>query len=202
MRHPDGEFFAAIREGNAEVVTDQIDRFTSGGILLASGQTLEADVIVTATGLVMQMLGGVRPTVDGVAVRMSDTVLYRGSLISGVPNWTMMVGYTKSTWTLRIRNVCRLAAEVIRTMDAGGFDTAVPVPPAGMPTADLLDIKSGYVQRAKDELPRQGTGLPWQMHTTFMKDSRLFKGRLIHSDLQFSTRAAKAPQRVSVEAAS
>ena len=199
---PDGEFFTAIREGNADVVTDQIERFTSEGILLTSGRTLEADVIVTATGLVMQMLGGIQPTVDGTPVKMSDTVLYRGSLISGVPNWAMMVGYTKSTWTLRIRNVCRLAADVIRTMDAKGYDIAVPVPPEGMLTADLLDIKSGYVQRAKAELPRQGTGLPWQMHTTFVKDNRLFKGRLIHRDLQFSKRAVEAPHLISVEAAS
>ncbi len=165
---PDGDFFAAIRDGNADVVTDQIERFTEKGILLQSGTTLEADVIVTATGLVMQMLGGIRPTVDGAPVTMSERVLYRGSLISGVPNWAIMLGYTKATWTLRIRNVSRLAAEVIRAMDDKGYDIAVPTPPDGMPTADLLDISSGYVQRAEAELPRQGTGLPWQMHTTFV----------------------------------
>jgi monooxygenase len=199
---PDGDFFAAIREGNADVVTDQIERFTSEGILLTSGRTLEADVIVTATGLVMQMLGGIQPTVDGTPVKMSDTVLYHGALMSGVPNWAMMLGFTKATWTLRIRNVARLAADVIREMDRTGYDTAVPVAPEGMPTTDLFDLSAGYMQRAQAELPRQGAGKPWQMHTTFVKDNRLFKGRLVHRDLQLSKRAVEAPHLVSVEAAS
>ena len=199
---PDGEFFKVIREGRADVVTDHIERFTSGGILLRSGQVLEADVVVTATGLVMQMLGGIEPTVDGAPVKVADSVLYRGSLISGVPNWAMMLGYTKATWTLRIRNVCRQVSEVVRTMDAKGYDIALPVAPEGMPTADLLDITSGYVKRAAAELPRQGTALPWQMHTTFVRDNRLFKGNLIHRDIRFSKRAAETPHLVSVEAAS
>ncbi len=199
---PDGDFFAAIREGNADVVTDQIERFTQDGILLTSGRTLEADVIVTATGLVMQMLGGIQPTVDGAPVKVADSVLYRGALISGMPNWAMMLGFTKATWTLRIRNVTRLVGDVIREMDAKGYDTALPLAPEGMATQALFDLSAGYMQRAQDVLPRQGTGLPWQMHTTFVRDNRLFKGRLIHPDIQFSKRAAEAPQLVSVEAAS
>lgn len=199
---PDGDFFEVIREGKAAVVTDQIGRFTSQGILLKSGQTLEADVIVTATGLVMQMLGGIKPTVDGTPVEVADTVLYHGALMSGVPNWAMMLGFTKATWTLRIRNVTRLVADVIREMDRKGYDTAVPVPPEGMATQSLFDLSAGYMQRAQAELPRQGAGRPWRMHTTFVKDNRLFKGRLIHRDLQFSKRAVEAPHLVSVEAAS
>ncbi|PWN02958.1 FAD-containing monooxygenase EthA [Nocardioides silvaticus] len=199
---PDGDFFQAIREGSADVVTDQIERITKDGILLKSGQHLEADLIVTATGLALQMLGGIKPTVDGTLVNVADSVLYRGALISGVPNWAMMLGFTKATWTLRIPNVTRLVAEVIREMDRKGFDTALPVAPEGMPTTDLFDLSSGYMQRAKDKLPRQGTGLPWQMHTTFVRDNRLFKGRLIHDDIKFSNRAAEAPHVASVEAAS
>lgn len=200
---PDGDFFAAIRDGNADVVTDQIERFTPEGIRLKSGRTLEADVIVTATGLVMQMLGGIEPTVDGTPVRMTDSVLYRGALISGVPNWGMMLGFTKATWTLRIRNVTRLVAEVIREMDDNGYDTAVPTAPEGMPTQALFDLSAGYMQRGQAVLPRQGTSLPWQMHTTFVRDNRLFRGRLIHEDIKFSQRAvAAAPQLTSVEAAS
>ena len=199
---PDGDFFAAIREGGADVVTDQIERFVPEGIRLASGRVLEADLIVTATGLVMQMLGGIRPTVDGSPVKVADSVLYRGSLISGVPNWAMMLGFTKATWTLRIRNVTRLVAEVIREMDRRGCDTALPVPPEGMPTQSLFDMSSGYFQRAQDELPRQGLGLPWQMHTTFVRDNRLFKGDLVHEDIQFSKHAVETPHLVSVETAS
>ncbi|MGY0386096.1 flavin-containing monooxygenase [Nocardioides sp. WG-D5] len=198
---PDGDFFKAIRDGSADVVTDQIDRFTEKGILLKSGRTLEADIIVTATGLVMQMLGGIRPTVDGVPVDVADSVLYRGSLISGVPNWAMMLGFTKATWTLRIRNVARLAIEVIREMDEKGYDVALPVAPEGMPTQDLFDLSAGYMQRARAELPRQGTGVPWQMHTTFVKDNRLFKGKLLHEDIRFSEKRS-TPHLTSVEVAS
>jgi monooxygenase len=198
---PDGDFFKAIRDGSADVVTDQIERFVPEGILLTSGRTLEADVIVTATGLRMQMLGGIQPTVDGVPVKVADQVLYRGSLISGVPNWAMMLGFTKATWTLRIRNVARLAIEVIREMDAKGYDIALPVAPEGMTTQDLFDLSAGYMQRAKDELPRQGTDLPWQMHTTFVRDNRLFRGNLLQDDIRFSTRQPATHLR-SVEAAS
>ncbi len=197
---PDGDFFAAIRAGNADVVTDRIERFTPEGVLLASGRTLEADVVVTATGLVMQMLGGIEPTVDGTPVDVADTVLYHGALMSGVPNWAMMLGFTKATWTLRIRNVTRLVADVIREMDRKGYDTAVPVAPEGMATRSLFDLSAGYMQRAQADVPRQGEAKPWRMHTTFVKDNRLFKGRLLHSDLRFSKRAVEAPHLV--EAAS
>ncbi|WP_213575238.1 NAD(P)/FAD-dependent oxidoreductase [Rhodococcus sp. USK13] len=199
---PDGEFFAALRQSSADVVTDRIDRFTKDGILLTSGRTLEADLIVTATGMIMQMLGGIVPTVDGNAVTVSDSLLYRGALISGVPNWAMMLGYTKASWTLRLSNVCRLAANVIHHMDANGYDTAIPVAPRGMPTQDLLDLSAGYVQRAKADLPRQGTALPWQMRTTFVQDNKLFKGQLIHRDIHFSTGASEAVHRARVGAQS
>ncbi|HSX66602.1 NAD(P)/FAD-dependent oxidoreductase [Nocardioides sp.] len=198
---PDGDFFKAIRDGGADVVTDQIERFTEKGIQLKSGKELEADVIVTATGLRIQMLGGIQPTVDGAPVKVSDSVLYRGSLISGVPNWAMMLGFTKATWTLRIRNVARLAIEVIREMDAKGYDIALPVAPEGMDTTSLFDLSAGYMQRAQADLPRQGTSLPWQMHTTYVKDNRLFKGKLLHDDIQFSSKKP-APHLRSVEAAS
>ncbi|MBM0126758.1 flavin-containing monooxygenase [Pimelobacter simplex] len=199
---PDGDFFQAIREHDADVVTDQIERFTPDGILLKSGRMLEADVIVTATGLVMQMLGGIKPTVDGSPVDVADTVLYHGALMSGVPNWAMMLGFTKATWTLRIRNVTRLVADVIREMDRKGYDTVVPEAPEGMPTQSLFDLSAGYMQRAQAQLPRQGAGKPWRMHTTYVRDNRLFRGRLIHPDLRFSKRAVEAPHLVSVEAAS
>ncbi|WP_229052506.1 NAD(P)/FAD-dependent oxidoreductase [Aeromicrobium sp. Leaf350] len=196
---PDNEFFRALSDGSADVVTEQIDRFTSDGVLLQSGRLLEADVIVTATGLQMQMLGGIEPTVDGAPVTFSDRVLYRGALISGVPNWAMMLGYTKATWTLRIGNVARLAADIIREMDAKGYDMATPVAPEGIETQDLFDLSAGYMQRARNILPRQGTTMPWQMHTTFVKDNRLFRGRLVDETIQFAT---KADADVTVGAAS
>ncbi|SFW86318.1 flavin-containing monooxygenase [Amycolatopsis australiensis] len=199
---PDGEFFKALRDGTADVVTGHIERFTEKGILLKSGRTLEADVIVTATGLVMQLLGGIRPTVDGVPVKIPETVLYRGTLISGVPNWAMMLGYTKASWTLRLSNVCRLIIDVLRHMDATGDEIVVPVAPENLATQDVVDLSAGYMQRALAELPRQGTGLPWRMHTTFVKDNRLFKGRLIDESLRFSARTADVSGLTGVGAGS
>lgn len=197
---PDGDFFTVIRDGRADVVTDRVERFTPDGVLTGSGHTVPADVIVTATGLNMQMLGGIVPKVDGVPVRMGESVLYRGALISGVPNWAMMLGFTKASWTLRISNVAKLAAEVIRTMEARGDDMAIPVVPAGMETRALFDLSSGYMQRSAQDLPQQGDGLPWQMHTTFVKDNRLFKGDLIHEDLRFSRRTGAAAEPSRAEA--
>ncbi|WP_461154516.1 flavin-containing monooxygenase [Saccharopolyspora tripterygii] len=189
---PDGEFFAVLRDGRADVVTDHIVRFTNEGILLKSGETLEADLIVTATGLNMQMLGGIQPTVDGVPVNVADTVLYRGVLMSGVPNWANMLGYTKASWTLRLANVCRFVSDVLRRMDANGHDIVVPAFPEGLGTQDLLDLTSGYMRRALHKIPRQGTAPPWQMRTTFVQDNRLFKGQLIDESLHFSSHTEPA----------
>ncbi|GAB3390215.1 flavin-containing monooxygenase [Amycolatopsis echigonensis] len=187
---PDGEFFHALRDGKADVVTDRIDRFTEKGILLESGKTLEADLVVTATGLALQLLGGIQPTVDGVPAKLPDTVLYRGCLISGVPNWAMMFGYTKASWTLRLSNVCRLVADVLRRMDATGQEIVVPVAPENLAKEDVVDLSAGYLRRSLHELPKQGTELPWRMRTTFVPDNRLFKGQLIDESLRFSTRTS------------
>ncbi|GAA5108216.1 NAD(P)/FAD-dependent oxidoreductase [Haloechinothrix salitolerans] len=197
---PDGEFFAALRDGSADVVTDHIVRFTENGILLKSGKTLEADLVVTATGLNMQMLGGIQQTVDGNPVKVADTVLYRGALMSGVPNWAMMLGYTKASWTLRLANVCRFVSDVLRHMDANGHDIVVPIIPKGLGTEDLVDLSSGYMRRSLKDLPRQGTEMPWQMRTTFVKDNRLFKGHLIDENLRFSAHTAQAPDLTTVGA--
>ncbi|MFJ9824513.1 flavin-containing monooxygenase [Streptomyces sp. NPDC101160] len=192
---PDGDFFKAISDGRASVVTDRVARFTKNGILLTSGRELKADVIVTATGLNMRFFGGVRQSVDGKPVVLADTVTYRGMLLSGVPNWVVALGYTKSSsWTLKVGLTSRYICDLIKHMDAHGHEIAVPVPDAGMPTRPLLDLTAGYVTRSMDTLPRQGTGLPWRMLTSYRQDAKLLKGALFDRHLRFSARNS-APVR-------
>ncbi|MEU5303930.1 flavin-containing monooxygenase [Streptomyces noursei] len=188
---PDGDFFKAISDGKASVATDRIARFTKKGIRLASGRELEADLIVTATGLNLRFFGGIRQTVDGKPVEVGDTVTYRGLLLSGVPNWAMLAGYTKSSsWTLKIGLFSRYLCDLIRHMDAQGHDLVVPVFKPGTPTEPLLDLAAGYVRRAVNQLPRQGTTLPWRLLTSYSQDAKLLKGPLYDEQLQFRNRTA------------
>lgn len=185
---PDGDFFDSIREGNASVVTDRIRRFTAGGIELESGATLEADVIVTATGLNMRLFGGVDITVDGRPVDLSTSVVYRGMMLSDVPNWVMAVGYTKSSWTLKIGLLGKSFIELLRHMDIHGYDTATPVAPDGVGVRPVIDLDAGYMLRAKDALPRQGDEMPWQIKNVFVEDRKMFRGSVVTDALTFSSR--------------
>ncbi len=168
---PDGDLFAAIRAGHAAVVTDEVASFTPSGLRLASGAELEADVVVTATGLRLEAFGGVALSVDGVPVDPAGTVLYRGVLLSGVPNAAVSIGYANASWTLRAdlsaRYVCRLLAH----MSARGWAAAVPVAPANLETTPLLRLSSGYLRRAPAALPRQGTRRPWTVPPSYLRDA-------------------------------
>ncbi|GAB10564.1 monooxygenase [Gordonia araii NBRC 100433] len=185
---PDGDFFASIRAGDASVVTDRIVRFTADGIELESGATIEADLIVTATGLNMRLFGGIDLTVDGRPVDLSETVVYRGMMLSGVPNWVMAVGYTKSSWTLKIGLLGKSFVELLRHMDTGGYDTAVADAPDGTGTRPIIDLDAGYMLRAKHTLPRQGDETPWQMKSVFLEDRKMFRGPVVTDALTFSSR--------------
>jgi monooxygenase len=171
---PDGDLFRAIGEGTASVVTDRITTFTENGVLLESGRTLEADIIVTATGLNVQAMGGIALTVDGQPVRLADTIAYKGMMLSGVPNFAYAIGYTNSSWTLKVGLLCEHFCRLLARMDASGDDIACPVPadPA-MATRPLLDFAAGYVQRALDQLPRQGDRAPWLTSLNYAADVKL-----------------------------
>ncbi len=168
---PDGDFFASLTTGRAEVVTDHIATFTEHGIELQSGRVLEADIIVSATGLTLLALGGMQLSVDGGTVELPKTVLYKGMMLSGVPNFNFVFGYTNNSWTLRADLVNRYVIRLLDFMDRRGYDRATPIAPADEP-ADLpfLDLTSGYVQRSVDELPHQGRRAPWRMHHNYLKD--------------------------------
>ncbi|MHA7275265.1 flavin-containing monooxygenase [Arthrobacter sp. Hz1] len=168
---PGGDFYRSLASGRASVVTDRIDRFTPDGIKLASGQELAADVVVTATGLALQPLGGAELTVDGVPVDLGDAWVYRGVLVSGVPNLGYCVGYTNASWTLRADLSSRYVCRLLNHMNRHGHSVAIPVPAPGMSRRPLLDLSSGYVQRAADAFHRQGSGRPWTVGTNYLLDA-------------------------------
>jgi monooxygenase len=190
---PDGDLFAAISSGRASVLTDRIKTFTEKGILLESGRELEADIVITATGLDLQALGGVQVSVDGAEVSAPDQLIYKSSLISNIPNLAFVFGYTNSSWTLKVDLVCDYVCRLISFMDRSGYTSCVPVnsDPA-METRPMLDFGAGYVQRAVDRFPRQGTG-PWEVKMSYRDDlERLRHGALVDNVLRFST-AGKRP---------
>ena len=168
---PSADFFKALKSGKASVVTDTIDTFTPTGIRLASGQELEADVVVPATGLAMLPLGGATFTVDGQPVDLGDSWVYRGLMVSGVPNLALCVGYTNASWTLRADLSSRYVCRLIRYMDRHGHRFGAPVPDDAMKARPILDLTSGYVQRAVGAFPKQGDRQPWTMRQNYLLDA-------------------------------
>jgi monooxygenase len=184
---PDGDLFAAISSGRASVVTDRISTFTRQGIMLESGAELEADIVITATGLDLQVLGGVELSVDGEQVSLPDQLIYKSAMISNLPNMLFVFGYTNASWTLKVDLVCDYICKLIAMMDRGGYASCVPVnADLGMPTRPMLDFGAGYVQRAVDRFPRQGTGA-WEVKMSYRDDlERLRHGPLADGVLRFS----------------
>ncbi len=168
---PDGDLFKSIREKKASVVTAQIDRFTESGIRLKDGNELPADIIVTATGLVMQLLGGVETVVDGRAVDFAQTMNYKGMMYSDVPNLASAFGYTNASWTLKCDLTCEYVCRVLNYMDRHGYRQCVPhnVDPS-IEQLPVLDFTSGYVQRALATLPKQGSRQPWRLYQNYAFD--------------------------------
>ncbi|GAB92000.1 flavin-containing monooxygenase [Gordonia rhizosphera] len=193
---PDSDLFRTIRKGTTSVVTDRIVTFTETGILLESGTELEADIIVTATGLNIQVFGGIEATVDGRPVSLPDTVVYRGMMLSGVPNFAMAIGYTNSSWTLKVGLVCEYWCRLLGYMDDHGYDTVWADVDPDMPTRPLLDFGAGYVQRALSTLPRQGAKPPWTMSMSYYKDRRQLRhGDVADEYLHFSGPARRRVPR-------
>jgi cation diffusion facilitator CzcD-associated flavoprotein CzcO len=176
---PDGDLFAAIREGTASVVTDAIDSFTEDGILLASGDTLEADVVITATGFDLSVLGDIDFTVDGRALDAAETVTYRGIMLSGVPNLALVFGYFRASWTLRADLVSDFVCRLLRHMDERGASTVVPAlrdEEADMalgPWVDPENFNPGYLTRSMHLMPKQGAHDPWRMHHEYTVEKDL-----------------------------
>jgi cation diffusion facilitator CzcD-associated flavoprotein CzcO len=174
---PDADLFLAIREGRASVETDTIDRFTETGIRLASGRELPADVIVTATGLVLELLGGTRFAVDGHPVDFARTLTYKGVMFSGVPNLISVFGYINASWTLKADLVCRYLCRLLAHMDEKGAVQATPRPGPGDAAVDpyVVDFSSGYMQRSIDQWPKQGAAAPWRAHQSYFADLKALR---------------------------
>ncbi|WP_432546619.1 flavin-containing monooxygenase [Kineococcus sp. SYSU DK004] len=171
----DGDLFRALSDGSASVVTDALDSFTPTGVRTVSGRELPADVVVTATGLELQLFGGAALRVDGREVDPARALVHRGSMLSGVPNFAFVLGYTNSSWTLRVDLVARHVARVLGLLDASGAATVAPGPVPDGPTRPLLDLDSGYVHRAADRLPRQGTRDPWRLRQSYPHERWRFR---------------------------
>lgn len=168
---PDADLFAAIKSGRASVVTDRIETFTKKGILLQSGQELAADIIVTATGLELQLCGGMRMTVDGEPVDAAQSFVYKGMMLGNVPNFALCVGYTNASWTLRAELSSKYVCRLLDYMDRHGYRQCLPRPDeASIEPRPLLGLTSGYVQRAAEGLPRQGSKAPWYLRQNYVLD--------------------------------
>jgi cation diffusion facilitator CzcD-associated flavoprotein CzcO len=200
---PDGDLFKAIRAGAASVVTDHIDTFTEKGLLLESGTELEADIIVTATGLELLFVGGVDLSVDGDQVDLANRLTYKGMMLEGVPNLALAVGYTNASWTLKCDLTCQYVCRLLEHMRATGLRQCTPVndDPSVTPSP-LLGLTSGYVQRAADRFPKQGSRAPWQVHQSYLRDYRALRMSGVEDDaMVFSNPAGPAATADEVVAA-
>ena len=185
---PDGDLFEVISDGRASVVTDHIDTFTEKGLKLASGAELEADLIVTATGLNLIPLGGVAIGVDGRDVELPETLTYKGMMLSGVPNLAFAVGYTNASWTLKCELTCEYVCRLLKHMDQHGYRICTPRNRDPSVTEEpLIDFSSGYVVRAIDRFPKQGSKTPWRLHQNYARDLVVLRFGAIEDDaMEFS----------------
>ncbi|MDO9381098.1 MAG: NAD(P)/FAD-dependent oxidoreductase [Nocardioidaceae bacterium] len=168
---PNADLFKAMKAGDASVVTDTIDTFVPEGIRLSSGEVLEADVVVTATGLQLLAFGGIEPHVDGAPVPLDEQFVWQGAMMTGVPNFAVCIGYTNASWTLRADLSSRLVCKVLAWMDRHDYAAVEPVPDRELQERPLLDLAAGYVQRSIAAFPRQGDSGPWRVRQSYLVDA-------------------------------
>jgi cation diffusion facilitator CzcD-associated flavoprotein CzcO len=190
---PDADLFKSIRSGEVRMVTDHIERFTETGLLLRSGKTLDADIIVTATGLKLQLLGGMQLFKDGVPFDVSKSLQYKGMMYSDVPNMALTFGYTNASWTLKCELIAKYACRLINYMDANGYAYCTPRRDPSLKEEPALELTSGYVQRAEGILPKQGSRAPWKLYQNYFLDMALLRyGKLIDGAMEFTKLKKKA----------
>ncbi len=194
---PNGDLFAAIGDGSASIVTGQIETFTERGIELADGPRLEADLIVTATGLHLIPLGGLELSVDGRPVDISQTIGYKGMMLCGVPNLAVAFGYTNASWTLKCDLTCEYVCRLLAHMDARGEAWCVPrEPDESVRREPFVDFNSGYIARAIDRFPKQGSRTPWRLHQNYARDIVALRfGALEDGTLEFVSERDAASAR-------
>jgi monooxygenase len=196
---PNGDLFKAIKAGKASMVTDHIDRFTETGIRLQSGDDLEADIIVTATGLELLFIGGIDVTVDGEKIDVPNRLTYKGMMLEGVPNIALAIGYTNASWTLKCDLTCDYVTRMLNHMHETGLRQATPVNhDASVTAAPLLGLNSGYINRAAAEFPKQGSRFPWQVHQSFLRDYRAMKLKSVEDEAMVYSNPAPQPAATSL----
>ena len=185
---PDGDFFKAVRTGRASVVTDTIERFTETGIALTSGAHLDADIVVTATGLALELAGGLQVSVDGVPVDWPNTLNYKGLMYSGVPNFAAVFGYTNASWTLKADLISEYVCRLLNHMAEHGLRQCTPRNgDSGMATEPWVDFSSGYLQREMHRFPKQGSRGPWKLNQNYLRDLFALRyGRLDDGAMTFA----------------
>ena len=199
----DGDLFEAIRENRASIATGAIERFTEKGLRLADGREIEADIIVTATGLELQMLGGARLSVDDKPVEPGKTLNYKGMMFSDVPNMAATFGYTNASWTLKADLIGQYVCRILNLMDAKGQRIVIAHnDDPDMPVESFVDFSSGYFQRVIDQLPKQGARKPWKLYQNYAKDLLALRyGQVEDGVLRFSNPPAGSSAKKEMEAA-
>ncbi|HEY1135722.1 MAG TPA: NAD(P)/FAD-dependent oxidoreductase [Nocardioides sp.] len=172
---PDGDLYRTLRSGDASIATGRIATFTPTGIRLESGEEIEADVVVTATGLNLLAFGGMRFTVDGADVKLPETMSYRGLMLTGIPNFAYTLGYTNASWTLKADLVADYVSRVLRRLRGEGWEKVEVRRDPAVAEAPLMDFEAGYVLRAVDQLPKQGAEAPWKMVQNYLYDMRALR---------------------------
>ena len=186
---PDGDLFTALREKRASIATDEIESFTPTGIQLKSGEHLDADIVVSATGLALKLVGGMALVVDGTPVDIPRAMTYKGLMYSGVPNLASAFGYTNASWTLKCDLMAEHVCRLLNYMKEHGYVQCMPVRDDSVGEQPVLNFTSGYVQRALPNLPKQGTRSPWRVHQNYLKDLVAFRhGRVDDPALEFRRR--------------
>lgn len=189
---PDGDLFRALRKGKVSVETDHIDTFTEKGLLLKSGKELEADIIVTATGLDLQLLGGMSLSVDGAAYDVTKKMYYKGLMFEDLPNFGMVFGYTNASWTLKADLISEFVCRLLKYMDKKGVSQVTPRNHTQVENIPFVDMSAGYIQRALAKVPRQGAKAPWKLYQNYALDLAMLRyGRLSDGTLEFSRASAR-----------
>ena len=176
---PNADLFRAIHSHKVDIVTDRIERFTSDGILLASGEELTADIVITATGLDVVAMGGADFVVDGEKVDLSDTFTYKALMLSGIPNFAFIIGYSNASWTLKADLVCEYVVRLLKYMDEHDHKVVVPRIQDGLDPEPVFDLTSGYLQRAAGKLPVAGDKDPWRLKHNWYFDKRFLRSSKI-----------------------
>ncbi|MGH3724670.1 MAG: flavin-containing monooxygenase [Mycobacterium sp.] len=195
---PNGDLYKTIRNGKADIVTDQIETFDETGIKLKSGKHLDADIIITATGLNLQFFGGIIPSVDGVPADLRSLTVYKGAMLTGIPNMAFTIGYTNASWTLKADLVSEYVCRLLNYMDENGYTTTVPelLDPTVEPLP-FMEFTPGYVLRALEELPRQGSKHPWRLKQNYAYDIGMMRRSRVTEGMRFGKKKASAPSSSS-----